>query len=95
MWRRGRSNIPVEHLPTIATYLRIDEQYFIMKALETFMPNLQKMLADKFAHSIITDNELAIVKALRDETESDDPKMTTKAQMAKLKEFAASLEEEV
>ena len=84
--KSGRTKLPVEKVPKLASILRIDPAFMLRKMLMEYDPEKLKIY-EKLFDTAITKNELIILDEIRRLSNNSDPSLRTIAQKEKLEEF--------
>jgi len=90
MFKQGLTKLPINKVGPMAKAIGVDPLLLMKIVMNEYMPDTWEALQD-IVGLATTDNERAIIEALRKETKDEDPHMGTAESRKKLKEFAKTL----
>ena len=72
MFKRGETKVPLDRIPSLAKALHVDPAHLFRLALEQHNPEISKVIDQVFGN-VVTDNEMKVIKKIRDITHNTDP----------------------
>lgn len=89
MWRTGKSRIPLERLPDLSRLLNVSMAELLPMWMEQYAPQIRVEVGKMF-NRLVTENEFEVIEAIRQVSESSNPK-PSRAQLKAVREaFAKS-----
>jgi transcriptional regulator with XRE-family HTH domain len=76
MFKRGEAKVPLDKIPALARALNVDPALLFRLAIQQYWPELLKSVAEIFG-TVLTKNEVEIIKHIRAVTKGSDPDLTT------------------
>lgn len=77
MWRTGKSRIPLERLPDLSRLLNVSLAELLPMWMEQYAPQMRVEIAQLFTR-LVSKNEWEVIQAMREASESTDPKPSKK-----------------
>jgi transcriptional regulator with XRE-family HTH domain len=68
MFKQGRMKLPLDRIGTLAKALDVDAAYLLRLAMQEYLPNTWAEVEDIFKSTILTENELHLVRNYRELT---------------------------
>jgi hypothetical protein len=91
MIRQGHSKLPLIHVGRVARALGVDPVFLLKLCMNEYQPENWKAIQEVFSEQpILTRNEIALIKAIRD-ANPNNPKLSTKADEHKFTQVVAAL----
>lgn len=84
MFKQGATKVPLEKVPGLAKALGLDPAHLLSLAMKEYVPEVYRTIQDTFGRTV-TQNEYAIIEAIREITKERNPPMTKELKV-KLKE---------
>lgn len=92
MIKKGTSKLAIEKIPRMARTLGCDPSYMLRLAMAERMPDVWEAIEEVMgADFSLTENERAIIKAVREMTDDNDPELRFADQHDALRAFAKTL----
>jgi transcriptional regulator with XRE-family HTH domain len=87
MWRTGKSRIPLERLPDLSRLLNVSMAELMPMWVEQYAPQIRVEVGKMF-NRLVTENEFEVIEAIRQASESTNPK-PSRAQLKAVREAFA------
>ena len=87
MFKKGEAKVPLDKVPALAEALHVDVGHLMRLGLEQYWPDKLEVITKVFSR-MVTENELEIVKTVREASHDADP-TPTMAQKAELRRLFA------
>ncbi|MFD1912274.1 XRE family transcriptional regulator [Halodurantibacterium flavum] len=82
MLKSGANKLPLDRVPALAQALDCDPRYLFLLALEQDMGATHRLAIEEIFGAIVTRNELAWLKEIREASGNSDPGVTSRARSA-------------
>lgn len=79
MIKSGGTRLPIDRVPALAKALEVDPRRLLQLAVEQWVGATAARTFDEIFGTIVTLNEIAWLKELRDASDHSDPALTTRA----------------
>ncbi|HEY8577772.1 MAG TPA: helix-turn-helix transcriptional regulator [Devosia sp.] len=79
MIKSGSARLPIDRVPALARALEVDPRRLLQLAVEQWVGVTAARTFDEIFGTIVTLNEIAWLKELRDASDNSDPTLTTRA----------------
>lgn len=66
MFKQGKTKVPINKVPEFAKVLGVDPIHFLRIALLEYSPSTWEVIEEVVGRSIVTENEMRIIKIVRD-----------------------------
>lgn len=76
MFKRGESKVPLDKIPALARAIGVDPGFLLRMALQSYLPDLAKVIEETFAFPA-SPNEKAFIEWARERTDHTDPILLT------------------
>ncbi len=73
MFKNGSTKVPLNRIGTLAKALDADPAYMLRLAMREYMPDTWESIEDTLKSTLLTANELKLVRAYREATGNADP----------------------
>lgn len=83
MFKRGEAKVPLDRIPAMAKALNVDPIFLFRLSMEQYWTDKHAALS-ALVNNIVSNNEMEIVKAIREISENTDPPLTEKLHTALL-----------
>jgi hypothetical protein len=77
MFKSGQAKVPLDKIPALAEALDVDVGHLMRLGLEQYWPDKMDVITKVFSR-IVTDNELELIREIREGTKESDPKLTVR-----------------
>jgi hypothetical protein len=77
MFRADQAKVPLDKIPALAEALDVDVGHLMRLGLEQYWPDKMDVITKVFSR-IVTDNELELIREIREGTKESDPKLTVR-----------------
>lgn len=92
MFKTGATKVPIERIPALSRTLKIDPRAFLSIAMEEYYPKMWDAIQEILGQGVsVTEDEMHILKTLRDRSGTGRVKIVTQAQRDALRALADSL----
>ena len=82
MVKNGSAKLPLDRVPGLARALDCDAALLFRMAVEQLATDSTSLAIDQIFGAVITENEAAWIKAIREASDNTDPSLTARAQKA-------------
>lgn len=86
MWKNGSAKVPLDKVPLAAKALGIDPAFLLRMTMAQYWPDMADTIAKVFG-TVLTENETALITAVREIMKDEDVPHFTREMKRKLKEL--------
>lgn len=82
MLKAGSIRLPLDRVPALAAALEVDPRYLFLLAIEQLAGDTTAMAIEKIFSTVVTENELDWVHAVREASDGTNPSLTRRGRTA-------------